>query len=240
MVRSSLLLGTLSALAAAFLFASLPSIAAPNSPPAACASMFGSHNHKKKAEKTEAENVDFHVTGEVQHGKPFEQNIGHGLLFELVPPSNAPDAGWVIEIVPADQPASGNIEFSQIATPPYHTYNSRIIVPAYGRSAGDVVNLKERTFYFVDSVNDEHRAEEVVNAAYYPTDISDQERVHVVSEEGELHVSRGELHILKAHTSHAQTLGGAGQIDWIRFEIDIEFSPGITMANVLARVIRPQ
>jgi hypothetical protein len=235
MLRRLLTPGTLAGLAIFLLLVSLPSIAASDSAPAFEASTLGSH--KKKAD---SEEVDFHVTGQVEHGKTFEQNIGHGLLFELVPPSNAPDAGWIIEIVPADQAAGGAIEFSQIATPPYHTYNDRIIVPAYGRSAGDVVNLKNRTFYFVDSVNDEHRAEEIVNAAYYPTDISDQERVRVVGEERELRVSKGELHILKAHTTHSQTFGGPGQVDWIRFELDIEFSPGITMADVLARVVRPE
>lgn len=235
MLRRPLHLGTLAALAASFLLAGLPSIAASNSAAEAEAAVSGSH--KKKAE---AEEVDFHVTGQVEHGKMFQQNIGHGLLFELVPPANAPDAGWIIEIAPVDQPSSGSIEFTQIATPPYHTYNSRIIVPAYGRSAADVVNLKDRTFFFVDSVNDEHRAEEVVNAAYYPTDVSDQERVRVVAEERNLRVSKGELHILKSHTTHGQAFGGFGEIEWIRFEVDIQFSPGLTMADVLARVVRPQ
>lgn len=220
---------TLIALAACLLPASLP---APG------ASTPGAQKNKNK--RAEAETVDFQTTGQVEHGKPFRQEIGHGLVFELVPPSNATDAGWIIEIVPADQPAAGPIEFSQIATPPYHAYNDRIIVPAYGRSASDVVNLKNRTFFFVDSVNDEHRAEEVVNAAYYPTDISDQERVRVAAEERDIHVSKGELHILKSHTSRSQAFGGPGSVDSIRFQVEIEFSPGLTMADVLARVIRPQ
>ncbi len=226
----------LATLAGFFLPSSQPA-ALPTHAALSASSIFGSQKKKKRAE---AEEVDFRITGEVAHGKAFTQNIGHGLVFELVPPSNAPDAGWIVEIVPEDQPASGPIEFSQIATPPYHTYNDRIIVPAYGRSAADVANLKDRTFFFVDSVNDEHRAEEVVNAAYYPTDISDRERVRVAAEEREIHVSKGELHILKAHTSRSQEFGGPGILDWIRFELDIEFSPGITMADILSRVIRPQ
>ena len=226
---------TLTALAAFLLPASLPAPAAPKH--ASAAQIPGLH--KRKNGHT-TENVDFQTTGEVEHGKEFHQDIGHGLVFELAPPSNATDAGWIIQIVPAEQPAGGPIEFSQIATPPYHAYNDRIIVPAYGRSASDVVNLKDRTFFFVDSVNDEHRAEEVVNAAYYPTDISDQERVRVAGEERDIHVSKGELHILKAHTSHSQAFGGPGNVDWIRFQLEIEFSPGLTMADVLARVVHPE
>lgn len=225
------------ALGASF-FACTPLVgAAPKHDPGV-ASVFASQ--KKKNGRAEAEQVDFQVTGEITKGKTFSQNIGHGLVFELVPPSNAPDAGWVVEVVPAEQADGGAAELSQIATPPYHAYNDRIIVPAYGRSAGDVANLKDRTFFFVNSVDDEHRAEEVVNAAYYPGDMSDEARVRAVAEEKEIHVSKGELHLLKTHTSRSDTLGGPGNIDRIRFELDIEFSPGLTMADILARVVRPQ
>jgi hypothetical protein len=198
---------------------------------------FGSHGKKRSGAHEEA---DFQITGEVTRGNAFQQDIGRGLMFQLAPPSNAPDAGWVIEIVPKTQPAGGAVEFSSIATPPYHTYNDRIIVPAYGRSASDVLNLKKRTFFFVDSVNDEHRAEEVVNAAYYPTDLSDQDRVRVAAEEHGIQISQGQLHILKAHTSRGKIPGAPDRIDSIRFELEIEFSPGLTMADIVARVIRPQ
>jgi hypothetical protein len=205
---------------------------------AAPSPIFGSR--EKKRSRAQHEEADFRIAGEVTRGNAFQQDIGRGLVFQLAPPSNAPDAGWVIEIVPKTKPASGAIEFSSVATPPYHTYNDRIIVPAYGRSTSDVLHLKNRTFFFVDSVNDEHRAEEVVNAAYYPTDLSDQDRVRVAAEEHQIQISQGELHILKAHTSHSKIPGAPDSIDSIRFELDIEFSPGLTMADILARVIRPQ
>lgn len=230
--------GTLAALAASFLAVPQPIAAASAHDPAATSSIFGSQ--KKKGARAEAEKIDFRITGEVVHGKTFVQSIGHGLVFELVPPSNAPDAGWIIEIAPAEQPNGDAIEFSQIATPPYHAYNDRIIVPAYGRSAADVVNRKDRTFFFVDSVANEHRAEEVVNAAYYPTDISDEQRVRAVAEAKQIPVSKGELHLLKTHTSRSQTFGGPGNVESIRFELDIEFAPGLTMADILARVVQPQ
>lgn len=196
--------------------------------------------HQKNRSRAEREEADFRVTGEVSKGKTFQQDIGRGLLFQLVPPSNAPDAGWVIEIVPKAQPDDGPIEFSTIATPPYHVYNDRILATAYGRTAREIVGLKDRTFFFVRSAEDEHRAEEVVNAAFYPTDLSDQERVHVASEEHQIEVSKGEFHILKSHTGRSETLGGPGTIEWIRFELDIDFSPGVTMADIIARVARPQ
>lgn len=196
--------------------------------------------HQKNRSRAEREEADFHVTGEVSRGKGFQQDVGHGVVFELVPPSNAPDAGWVIEVVPKGPSDDDSIEFSSIATPPYHVYNDRILATAYGRSAHEIVGLKDRTFFFVRSAEDEHRAEEVVNAAFYPTDLSDQDRVRVASEEHQIEVSKGELHILKSHTTRSQTLGGPGTIEWIRFELEINFSPGVTMADVIARVAKPQ
>jgi len=195
---------------------------------------------QKHHSRAENEAVDFRVTGQVAQGQTFEQDIGRGLLFRLVPPANAPDAGWVIQVIPKTEPADGPIEFSSIATPPYHVYNDRILATAFGRSASDVVQLKDRTFFFVQSAMDEHRAEEVVNAAFYPTNLSDQERVRAAAEAHEVHVSKGELRILKSHTGHGKMMSDVGSIEWIRFELDIEFSPGLTMADIIARVARPQ
>lgn len=233
MIRSALIVAFVAAL-------SIP--AWPPTPRAKVESVAGEPmlSHWKDETHRENEKFDFQTTGEVARGKTFQQDIGHGLMFMLTPPSNAPDAGWVIEIVPKTPPASGPVEFSAIATPPYHAYNDRVVATAYGRSARDVVSLKDRTFFFVESVSDERRAEEVVNAAYYPTDLSDQDRVRVAEEQHEIQISKGQLRILKSHTSSSKTIGGPGVIDWIRFEVGIEFSPGLNMSNILGRVIRPQ
>ncbi|HLV94277.1 MAG TPA: hypothetical protein VKS44_03725 [Candidatus Acidoferrales bacterium] len=197
-------------------------------------------SQQKHNPRAQAEKVDVHIAGAVSLGKAFEYDIGRGLAFRLVPPANASDAGWIIEIVPKTEPEDGPVEFSAIATPPYHVYNDRIIATLYGRSASEVVQLKDRTFFFVRSVDDEHRAEEVVNAAFYPTDLSDQERVRIAAEQHDVTVSKGELRILKSHTGRSKTLNDLGAINWIRFEVDIEFSPGLTMADIIARVVRPQ
>jgi len=196
------------------------------------------HSLQKHQSHAEAEKVDLHIAGEVSGDKTFEQDIGHALLFRLVPAQGGDNAGWIIEIAPKAQPDDGPVEFSAIATPPYHAYSERCIATVYGRSAGDVVNLKERQFFFVNSIDDEHRAEEVVNATLYPTNVSDADRVRIVAEQREIQLGKGELRILKAHVGHK--LNDLGTIDWLRFELDIEFSSGLTMANIIARVARPQ
>jgi hypothetical protein len=199
-----------------------------------------SHFGLQKRSHAESENVDLHIAGEVSQGRTFEYDLGHGLLFRLAPPANAESAGWLIEIVPKSDPDDGPIEFCEIATPPYHVYNDRCIAVAYGRSASEVVQLKDRTFYFVHTEDDEHRAEEVVNAKLYPTNTSDEEKVRVAAEEHQIQLGKGELRILKSHVSRSGALSGTGSIESIRFEVDFEFSPRITMADVVSRVTQSQ
>lgn len=194
---------------------------------------------QKHQSRAESEKVDFHITGEVSNGKAFQQDIGHDLLFRLVPPSNGENAGWLIEIVPKSYPDDDPIEFSTIATPPYNAYNERCIATVYGRAANEAVNLKDRTFFFVELTDDEHRAEEVVNAALYPTNVSDEERVRVAAEQPQIHLGKGELHILKSRINRGRSINDAGTIDWMRFDVNIEFSTGLTMANIIARVAHP-
>jgi hypothetical protein len=193
---------------------------------------------QKLPSRADAEKIDLHIVGEVWGEKTFEQDIGHDLLFKLVPPEGGENAGWMVEIVPKTEPEDGPVEFSAIATPPYHAYNERCIATVYGRSAADVVNLKDRRFFFVQSIDDEHRAEEVVNAALYPTNVSDEDKVRIVEEQREIRLGKGELRILKSRTGHK--ISDLGTIDSLRFELDIQFSSGITMANIIARVAHPQ
>jgi hypothetical protein len=195
---------------------------------------------QKHPSHSELEKIDVHIAGELSQGKTFEYDIGQGLLFRLATPANAPDAGWLIEIVPKADPEDGPIEFSEIATPPYHVYNDRCIATAYGRSAAEIVQRKDRVFYFVESVDDEHRAEEVVNAALYPTNTSEEEKVRVAAEQHQIRVGKGELRLLKSHVSRSRTMPELGTIDSIRFEADFEFSPGLTMADIMGRVAHPQ
>jgi hypothetical protein len=194
---------------------------------------------QKHPARAEAEKIDLHIVGEVSGERTFEQDIGHDLLFRLTPPQGGENAGWIVEVVPKMERDDGPIEFSAVATPPYHAYNERCVATVYGRSASDVVKLKDRAFFFVESIDDEHRAEEVVNAALYPTNISDEDRVRIAEEQKQIRLGKGELHILKAHIGRSQ-VNDWGTIDSLRFGLDIELSSGVTMANIIARVARPE
>jgi hypothetical protein len=182
----------------------------------------------------EAETSDVRFSGEVLTGKEYVHSIGHGLDFGLEPLTGDGGGGWVIEIVPSVQAPDDPVELSEIATPPYHFYNDRYLASAYGYSAKEAMQMTTRKFNFVLSVSDEQKANDVVNAQLYPsTIVNDDEKVRIARESAAVQLGHGEFHITHSHV----TLGKGGtpdSIDVIRFEVVVNFSPGLTLAEVLA------
>ena len=115
--------------------------------------------------------------GEILRGQIYEHDIGHGLVFRLTPATSNEGGGWVIEVLPAVEPADETVEFTEIATPPYHAYNDRYLAAAFGYSAREAVQIVVRKFYFVQSTEDQQRAADVVNANLYPGTASEAGKV---------------------------------------------------------------
>lgn len=185
------------------------------------------------AQRAAAEASEVRFSGEVFAGKRFVYDIGHGLVFGLQPLTGDGGGGWVIEIVPKVQSQDDPVEFSEIATPPYHFYNDRYLAAAYGYSAKEAVQMTTRKFNFVLSVADQQKANDVVNAALYPVTTSDEEKDRIARESASLQLSHGEFHITHSHI----TLGKRDtpdSIDVLKFEVVLNFSPGLTLAQVLA------
>ncbi|MFY9688395.1 MAG: hypothetical protein WAJ86_00550 [Candidatus Acidiferrales bacterium] len=185
------------------------------------------------AQRAAAEAADVRFSGEVLPGKEFVHDIGHGLVFGLAPLTGDGGDGWVIDIVPKAQSADDPVEFSEIVTPPYHFYNDRYLAAAYGYSAKEAVQMTTRKFNFVLSLADEQKANDVVNASLYPVTTSDEEKDRIARESAGLHLGHGEFHITHSHV----TLGKGDRpdsIDVLKFDVTISFSPGLTLAQVLA------
>ena len=210
-------------------------IAAPQYQPAATA----------PAQTSPPDANEIHFTGEATRGQPFTKDVGHSMFFRLTPATSDEGGGWVIEILPPIEPASDPgdaddakpssdaIEFSAIATPPYHAYNDRYIAAAFGYSAKEALDTRVRRFNFVQSVEDEHRANEVVNAALYPSTIGESERARVAAESAALMLGTGQVRIVKSKIASGKE-GSPDVIAWIRFEVDLNFAPGLTLQDVLA------
>jgi hypothetical protein len=211
----------------AFVFVCALSLAALVNPRGASA------QDESAAKRAAAEASEVRFSGEVLAGKQFVHDIGHGLVFGLQPLTGDGGGGWVIEIVPKVQAPDDPVEFSEIVTPPYHFYNDRYLAAAYGYSAKEAVQMTARKFNFVLSVADQQKANDVVNAALYPVTTSDEEKDRIARESAGLQLSHGEFHITHSHV----TLGKRDtpdSIDVLKFEVVLNFSPGLTLAQVLA------
>lgn len=177
--------------------------------------------------------AEVRFTGEVLRGQIYEHDVGHDLVFRLTPATSDEGGGWVIGIWPAMEPPDEVIEFAEIATPPYHSYNERYLAGAAGYSAHEAIQITTRKFYFVESVHDEHVASEVVNAALYPSSVSDAEKGRIDTESANLKLGSGELRILRSRVTPGKG-GDPETIAWVKFEVTLKFSPGITLQSVLA------
>lgn len=188
---------------------------------------------ESSAKRAAAEASEVRFSGEVLVGKQFVHDIGHGLVFGLQPLTGDGGNGWVIEIVPKVQAPDDPVEFSEIATPPYHFYNDRYLAGAYGYSTKEAVAMTPRRFNFVLSPEDEQKANDVVNAALYPSTTSEQEKYRIARESAGVQLGHGELRITHSHV----TLGKGNVpdvIDVLKFEVVVNFSAGLTLADVLA------
>ena len=202
----------------AFFCAGALLLAAPGNPRSAQA------QDQSAAKRAEAEASEVRFSGEVFAGKRFVDDIGHGLAFALQPLTGDGGGGWVIEIVPKVQPQGDPVEFSEIATPPYHFYNDRYLAAAYGYSAKEAAQMTTRKFNFVLSVADEDKANDVVNAMLYPSAASDEEKDRIARESASVQLGHGELHITHSHV----TLGKGDtpdSIDMLKFEVVVSFRP---------------
>jgi hypothetical protein len=176
--------------------------------------------------------------GEILHGQIYEHDIGHGLVFRLTPATSNEGGGWVIEILPAIQPDDETLEFTEIATPPYHAYNDRYLAAAFGYSAREAVQITVRKFYFVRSLEDQQRAADVVNATMYPGTASEAEKVRAADEAVSVNLGRGQLRIIHSKITPGKA-GVPETIAYVKFEVTLDFSPGFTMRQVLAPRAEP-
>jgi hypothetical protein len=187
--------------------------------------------------KPDASEVRF--TGEVNRYQLLTRDIGHDLSFRLTPVTTDEGGGWVIEVIPSPEPADDPVEFAAIATPPYHAYNDRYLAAAFGYSAKEAIRSPIRKFNFVQSVADDQRANEVVNSELYPSTVPESEKSRIASEAADINLGTGELHVLRWRINPAKA-GVPDTIAWVQFEVVLNFSPGLTLQQVLAPKTPPR
>lgn len=183
---------------------------------------------------------DLRFSGEVTRGQSFERSIGHGLVFRLTPSMGKVDVGWEIEIVPdpaltpeAVGTSGGYVEFSTIATPPYHSYNERYLETSYGMKAQEAVAITPRDFQFVEFAADSKAADAVVDSVLSSSDFPDHHSEAIAAAAEKIHVGTGELRIVDSRITPGKDGSETGTIDWLRFEVSLSFDSDQTMKDIL-------
>jgi len=179
-----------------------------------------------------ADSQEVRFIGEVARDQAFTRDVGHNLTFRLTPATSDEGGGWVIEMLPPVEPSDDPVEFAAIATPPYHAYNDRYLAAAFGYSAKEALQATTRRFNFVQSVTDEHLADEVVNAALYPSTVPEAEKSRIAAEAAALKLGTGQLRILRSRMTQGKD-GSPDSISWVKFEVVLNFSSGLTLQQVL-------
>lgn len=175
---------------------------------------------------------DVVLSGKLAAGKSFERDIGHGLLFRLVPSPASYGKGWDIEIRPKGDPRGGFDEYASVATPPYHLYKPTYLNASYGVTARQAVAMSPRKFQFVETPQDSQAASVVVNTVVYTVDWPAHKDA-IAAAAAKIPVGVGELRILDSHITPGKNNEDLGSIDWIDFQVRLWLHSGTTLEQVL-------
>ncbi|MGH9572046.1 MAG: hypothetical protein ACRD40_00735, partial [Candidatus Acidiferrales bacterium] len=175
---------------------------------------------------------DVVLSGTLAAGKFFERDIGHGLIFRLVPSPASYGKGWDIEIRPKGDPAGGFDEYASIATPPYHLYKPTYLNASYGVTAQKAVAMSPRRFQFVETSQDSQAASVVVNTVVYTVDWP-AHKDSIAAAAAKIPVGVGQLRVLDSHITPGKNNEDLGSIDWIKFQVRLWLHSGATFEQVL-------
>jgi hypothetical protein len=174
----------------------------------------------------EAKDEIVRFQSEISRGHNFRQPIGHGLVLVLA----AGDDGWTIGVSPQTVTERECGDFAGVVNTPFRNYNALYLNVSYGMTAQDAVEDSPREFNFVLSCAGLKRESTFVDrlimsspAGMQPTEkqVAEAEAKMGTSPQG-----HGKLWILDHKVSAApEDIDGKnyGQIDWIRFRVEIRF-----------------
>ncbi|HTZ72328.1 MAG TPA: hypothetical protein VMB47_00275 [Candidatus Aquilonibacter sp.] len=180
---------------------------------------------------------DLVIRGQLSAAESFQRDIGHNLIFRLVPSPASFGKGWDIQIVPKGSPAGGFEEYATVATPPYHSYKPTYLNASYGVTAQQAVAMSPRKFQFVETPADSQAAAVVVNTMVYSVDWP-AHKAALESAAQRIPVGAGELKIIRARTTPGKNNEDLGSIEWIRFQISLWLRSGVTLKDVLFPGVR--
>ncbi len=175
----------------------------------------------------QAQERTIHIAGELSRGEKFQKAITPDLNFVLRPDTAAPGAisGWAITVSPQHDHPRECDEFVWVVTPPYRGYNPAHLDTSYGTPAEEAMKFSPRDFNFVLNCSGYKEEEERVDRILWSYNYTEEQVQDAQEKLGSSPQGKGRLWVRDYKISPAPQLAGGknlGQIDWIRFEVEIQ------------------
>lgn len=175
-----------------------------------------------------------HFLGEVNRGQRFEKLIAPNMVFRLEPYAGN-DSGWDIRIAPGLDPSAESMDCIGAISVPTHGSNDLSIELADGNDPQVSLQSMPHQFDFVLDSSDCKRAWDLNNSITYGYKLTDQERQNLNSQFGTIPYGHGGLKILDSRLGPSAGSSNIRVIDWIKFEVVLQFAQPDQSAPVKAQ-----
>lgn len=164
-----------------------------------------------------------HFSGDVNRGQRFEKLIAPNMVFRLEPYAGN-DSGWDIRIAPGLDPSAESMDCIGAISVPAHGSNDLSIELADGNDPQVSLQSMPHEFDFVPDSSDCKRAWDLNNSITYGYKLTDQERQNLNSQFGTIPYGHGGLKILDSRLGPSAGSNNIRVIDWIKFEVVLQFA----------------
>lgn len=180
---------------------------------------------------------------EVSRGHDFREPIGHGLVLIFASTGD----GWEIRVAPQTVTDRECEDFSWVVNLPVRSYNALHLNPSYGVTAKEAVGMSPRDFNFVLTCAGYKRESTYMRllTGSLPIGAVPPSEKYIAEAEKKLGTSpqgHGKLWIEQYRISAApESVEGKnyGQIDWIRFRVEIRFPENAGARSVPNDFVEP-
>ena len=164
-------------------------------------------------------------SGEISRGRRFEKAVGPGLVFRLEPYAGN-DSGWDIRLAPDNELSPASVDCIGAIEEPRHGSNELSLELQDNETDLTTELRRPREFEFVSTAADCKRAWDLSNSIDYDNGLSDTRRDELNRELGAVPTGHGQLQIVDARLSPSSAGTRPTAIDWIKFEVHLQFSQG--------------
>lgn len=160
--------------------------------------------------------------GEVSRGARFRAPIGSNMYFTLEPYAGN-DSGWSIRLTPGTDPKSQSIDCIGAVAEPLHGDKNLEIEPPANLATQKSIDWKPREFEFVPDAANCSIAWDLMNAVYYPSKLTDEQRTEAGEKLAKIPVGHGRFTIIQSILQPPKVANETGSIQWLKFEVELNF-----------------